>query len=638
MMEIKRGLSALALLGCSACAQQGGDVPYAETPLSAHTLAIPTGVGRASHGTARRRTQVPFTIIVYRKEPPHIRMHPGTGSTFDGNVKKPSWISPSTQSVTVALNGGAPQPYNIGPYVPGCTQYSSDELMCTIDVDVSTGDDSFDVRLYDQANGGGNLLGVGDTTATVSTAPAQIEVTIEGVISSMHLSLSTVGGPMLCGTSQGVPLTVQAFDADHNQITSDDYYNPISLTIGGNQFGAVSVNPSVVPAPTTSVSLSFSGGPASSTVTINATADGATPASVSFDPENYRPLNATYNYIDSLSDQVTETVSPATSLPGNFLTMPTSGPLFPVSFSNIPTTGLCDVKTVIDYVNGGYGVQTTDDYVGLSTNYGSSDGRTAEVLYLEFASDDSGPGWQLSQWETYYPKPVPIDLLPEQTGDNWSADPSYAWAYGEPLGDDYYSSGAIAEYGAAVTPTETCDITNKWSHPAYYAECGPTDASLTFSNAGPQDVDTYNCPVGPSIPTAGNALTETITIRGPSRVTYYDADGVGTICAGPSNAGGGQFNNTYGESFCVEWCALQSASTGSDLRRIPVYVKGKRSSAVISAFGVGLHALLHTEQMRRKTCDHIASSPRLMLGIGETPKKREDMLKRVCRGRRYHTR
>jgi len=324
-------LGALALTATS-CAN-GGMVP---STLSSATSPRPIITASRLQGNhSRRRVKVFITIVVHRHYRKHRADTPDTGKT-------PGYVSASTQSVTISVNGGAAVPTNIGSKTPGCVQYSLDELECTIPAGAPTGADSFDVRLWDQPNGGGKLLGVGDETALITVVPGYFTITVEGVVASMKLSLPPFTGGQSCGaTPQTIPLTVLAYDADKNLITgAAKYYNPISLSItNGNQFGSLALSTAEVASPGTAVNVNYNNGPTGSPITISASAQGATAASVSVDPQNYWPLNVTYTYTSLSPPNPTtliETVTPTTSLPPNYFNGGLAG------FSGVPTN-VCDI-------------------------------------------------------------------------------------------------------------------------------------------------------------------------------------------------------------------------------------------------------------------------------------------------------
>jgi hypothetical protein len=146
----------------------------------------------------------------------------------------------------VSVNGGSPEVQNIGPTYPGCVQLDAFQIECSVPIDAPTGSDTFSVDLFDQAGGGGNILGLGTATGDVRGVPSDvITVDIHGVVSSIEISVPSgysrpasmkpheaqLGGPLNCGASRSLPLTVKGYDADKNLITGGiTYYNPITLS------------------------------------------------------------------------------------------------------------------------------------------------------------------------------------------------------------------------------------------------------------------------------------------------------------------------------------------------------------------------------------------------------------------------
>lgn len=63
----------------------------------------------------------------------------------------PDFVSPSTQSIEVAINGGVPEVTNLTPSSPDCTPPSQNEpLECTVPVVAPPGNDRFTATTYDE--------------------------------------------------------------------------------------------------------------------------------------------------------------------------------------------------------------------------------------------------------------------------------------------------------------------------------------------------------------------------------------------------------------------------------------------------------------------------------------------------------
>jgi hypothetical protein len=193
-------------------------------------------------------------------------------------VVRPGFVSPSTESVGISVNGEAAETDNLGPEVPGCESISADELACTIPIDAPLGEDTFTVKLWDARNGSGNLLGVGTGTTDVSVVPSQFPITVQGVVKTIQMQplSSPSSGP--CGAGQQDPATVYpilitVLDADHNKIVGDGtYYNSITLT-DSDTSGSTRLSTSVITSASVNANFSWSGGDLTVYPTIEASAE-----------------------------------------------------------------------------------------------------------------------------------------------------------------------------------------------------------------------------------------------------------------------------------------------------------------------------------------------------------------------------
>ena len=156
------------------------------------------------------------------------------------------------------------------------------------------GQDSFEVKLFDEKDGDGNMLADGSKTVDVGSPPDQIEITLDGLVHFIKLSLPANQGPPPCGVnSYALPLTVIAEDADGNEITKPGkYYNPITFT-DTDKFGEISFSRKRLTAPGQKVELEYTGGPMNGAAMISAEAKGVHKSDVTpvtFDPKNDWPL------------------------------------------------------------------------------------------------------------------------------------------------------------------------------------------------------------------------------------------------------------------------------------------------------------------------------------------------------------
>src|SRR5581483_10333818 len=115
------GAALAVLAGCS-----GGN----------HATALPPSAGSPS---SKARVPAVFKIII----PPK--------STTSSQTRSPKYISPSTQSISIAVNGNPPVVQNITTGGPGCdTPTVISPTTCTVTVNAPPGNDSFVITTYDQ--------------------------------------------------------------------------------------------------------------------------------------------------------------------------------------------------------------------------------------------------------------------------------------------------------------------------------------------------------------------------------------------------------------------------------------------------------------------------------------------------------
>lgn len=216
------------------------------------------GGGSALPGTSLPRTSSAlFSILIPAK------------STA---ARNPKYVSPDTQSLTIAVNGGAPAvTQNVTPTSGGCTT-SSGATTCTVSVSAPPGNDSFTVVLYSGTGATGSKLATGTVSATVGSTPTSVPITLDGVVSSVSITLANA--MPYSGSPVAIPVTVIAKDAAGATIVSPGGYSPaISLT-DSDTSGHTSLSPSTVPDPGTAVTLSYDGSASVTAATISASLNG----------------------------------------------------------------------------------------------------------------------------------------------------------------------------------------------------------------------------------------------------------------------------------------------------------------------------------------------------------------------------
>jgi hypothetical protein len=96
----------------------------------------------------------------------------------------PATISPLTQSVSVAINGGAAQVFNTTTSSPNCSSGTSG-LTCTFSVGAPSGNDTFVVTTYSATGGGGTPLNRGEAVVAIAKGKDNLaHVTLGPVVST----------------------------------------------------------------------------------------------------------------------------------------------------------------------------------------------------------------------------------------------------------------------------------------------------------------------------------------------------------------------------------------------------------------------------------------------------------------------
>jgi hypothetical protein len=237
------------------------------------TAAIVAGCGAAGHGsvgplprpqpssTAHSGGNAVFVIKIPKaKSQKSGRMH------FAGQRSvRTQYVSQSTQSISIAANGGVPFIADLTPNSPGCVPPTQNTpLTCTISAPEPVGADTFSFTTYDQTGATGNALSSATVTATIVAGQANdVSVTLNGIVASISLSLVPANPPL--GTPAEVGLTVDAMDADGNIITSPGSYvdasgNAVTITLSDSDSKHTTLSQATVASPSASVTVDYDGG------------------------------------------------------------------------------------------------------------------------------------------------------------------------------------------------------------------------------------------------------------------------------------------------------------------------------------------------------------------------------------------
>lgn len=197
--------------------------------------------------------------------------HPSAASS----QLRPAYVSPSSATLAVAVNGGTPATYGLTASSPGCSVVQGN-TQCVLQVPAPAGDDSLTLTIED---GVGNVLSKNIVNAKLASGVATpVNVTLAGIPASVAIvpgSGSTIEDsanpawhvPGLLPQ----PVEVEALDADGNIIVG-----PGAPVIGTPTVTAGSSYAKIVSAQTTDPNAylleSTSGSAGGQTVTVSATA------------------------------------------------------------------------------------------------------------------------------------------------------------------------------------------------------------------------------------------------------------------------------------------------------------------------------------------------------------------------------
>jgi hypothetical protein len=228
----------LGAVALTACGGGGGGASALPAPANGN------GSGTTS-GAASSPQSVVLTIAI-----------PAVSSS---TVRRLRYVSPATKSAVVA--------YGTQHQTVNCT------TTCTLTLSMSPGQTALTAQLYDQVNGGGNLLATGSTTATIVAGQQNaIALSFGGVPAKITVALGAAS--VAPGASAQIPVVVKALDAaGYTIVGSDPYANPITLTTDDHS-GATSLSATTLSTPNDTVTLSYTGTASLTAVHVTASVPG----------------------------------------------------------------------------------------------------------------------------------------------------------------------------------------------------------------------------------------------------------------------------------------------------------------------------------------------------------------------------
>ena len=231
----------------------------------------------ASAGTAGK-SKATFTVVV-----------PKAATTTLG-AKRPAYVSPATQSMTVSITAGSTavlsQTVGLTASSTGCSS-SLASITCTLTVSLNAGSYTASISTYDGANGTGNVL---STAQNVSFTVAANQNNL------VPLSLSGIPNKIVALAAPNNSVYVVAQDADGNFIVGSGAPTFTAAKASGvavatitqptssapNTISFAQPSPAVVGAETISVTASYPAGQTNGCAQAGAVCTLATPITVSY--------------------------------------------------------------------------------------------------------------------------------------------------------------------------------------------------------------------------------------------------------------------------------------------------------------------------------------------------------------------
>jgi streptogramin lyase len=214
--------------------------------LAACSSTVGSPLPQTSSGGGGGSTPVTFVVVVPG----------GNASAARSHVRRPRYISPSTQSVTIALGSKTMATADVAPSSHACKAATNGSRVCSVKVNAPSGSQTFTVTAYDGASGTGNVLASGAVPATLTAGSgASVHVSLTGTPARLGVAIAQPYPP--AGTAASTGVAVVALDADGNTIVGD-YGVPIVLA-DSDASGATKLSASSVAKSSDSVTLAYTG-------------------------------------------------------------------------------------------------------------------------------------------------------------------------------------------------------------------------------------------------------------------------------------------------------------------------------------------------------------------------------------------
>ncbi len=327
--------------------------------------------------------------------------------------RTPRYISSLTQSVTIAVPGGASTTFSLTTSSPNCTSGSAG-LTCMITFPVPVGTTSVQFATFASTDGTGTPLSVATVPVTVTAGQVNdVTVTLNGVVKTVAVSVTPTA--VSAGTAATVNVSVSAFDQGGAVIAGPGNYvdaqgNTLTLTLtDSDTTGATHLSQTTFTAPpSAAVTMSYNGASIAD-VTLTLSAPNVTSATASLHinaPGTQQAFVSTRNNRCGSSDAGDVYAYAALSSPGGGI-----GPLGGKHILSSPKA----VMVAID--RKGY----EDVLASPDQTYGGID---VVARYRQTDTGLTNPVYEITGPNTLLSNAVAIDA--DSTGAVWVAQPATA--------------------------------------------------------------------------------------------------------------------------------------------------------------------------------------------------------------------
>jgi hypothetical protein len=202
---------------------------------------------------------------------------PATAPVASSKVRYPQFVSPNAASVTLSVNGGAVQTFDVSATSSLCVT-SAGARDCTLSFAAPVGSDTFVFAIYAGANATGKTLASGtQTQPVVAGSPFSFTVAMNAVLGTIVINLNATQGTSTCqntpqnqtGIQEGCAgtgtLVFTVFDPSGAQITGTTPFAAPGVITTSDP--AITATPNQITAPGQNVLLSYSGGVLGASVT-----------------------------------------------------------------------------------------------------------------------------------------------------------------------------------------------------------------------------------------------------------------------------------------------------------------------------------------------------------------------------------